>query len=65
MLLRAPADLNLQIRMAVSMGMRIGEIMSLEWSQINFSSQTIYLPRQKLKLEKKEVLVLVQCVLSC
>lgn len=50
---RAPFDLNLQIRMALTMGMRIGEIMSLEWDQIDFKRRTIYLPASKTKIRKE------------
>lgn len=53
LLSRAPAELNLQIRMALTMGMRIGEIMSLEWKQIDFQRQTIWLPAEKTKIRKE------------
>ncbi|MGZ3797895.1 MAG: tyrosine-type recombinase/integrase, partial [Pseudobdellovibrionaceae bacterium] len=53
LLARAPIDLNLQIRMAVTMGMRIGEIMSLEWDQVDFKKKTIYLPAEKTKIRKE------------
>lgn len=45
-------DLKLQILMGISMGMRIGEIMSLEWYQIDFKKETIHLPAEKTKIRK-------------
>lgn len=48
----ANPDLKLQILIAISMGMRIGEIMSLEWDQIDFKKETIYLPAEKTKIRK-------------
>lgn len=50
---RATTDLKLQILMGVTMGMRIGEIMSLEWNQIDFHKRTIYLPAHKTKIRKE------------
>lgn len=52
LLIRAPEDLKLQILCALTMGMRIGEIMSLEWSQIDFTKKTIFLPAEKTKIRK-------------
>lgn len=49
---KASPDLKLQILMAVTMGMRSGEILSLEWSQIDWHKQTIYLPAEKTKIRK-------------
>lgn len=54
-LARSTKDLNLQIRMALTMGMRIGEIMSLEWDQIDFARKTIYLPAEKTKIRKERI----------
>lgn len=48
----AEPTLRLQIKMAVTMGMRHGEIWSLEWSQIDFKKGTIYLPAEKTKIRK-------------
>lgn len=45
-------DLNLQIRMALTMGMRHGEIWTLEWSQIDWQKNTIHLPAEKTKIRK-------------
>lgn len=50
---KSTKDLNLQIRMAVTMGMRVGEIMSLEWTQIDFQKKLIYLPAEKTKIRKE------------
>lgn len=46
-------DLHLQIMMALTMGMRVGEILSLEWSQINWNDRSIYLPAEKTKIRKE------------
>lgn len=48
----ANPDLKLQILMAVTMGMRISEILTLEWSQIDFVKKTIFLPAIKTKVNK-------------
>lgn len=53
LLANSDKDLNLQIRMALTMGMRVGEIMSLEWSQIDLKKNTIYLPAEKTKIRKE------------
>lgn len=45
-------DLRLQVLMAFTMGMRHGEIWSLEWSQINWGAGTIHLPAAKTKIRK-------------
>lgn len=45
-------DLNLQIRMALTMGMRHGEIWTLEWGQIDWQKNTIHLPAEKTKIRK-------------
>lgn len=41
--------LHLQILMAYTMGMRRGEIYSLEWKQIDWKKGTIFLPKEKVK----------------
>ncbi len=46
------SDLCLQIMMAVTMGMRVGEILFLEWSQIDWEKLTIHLPAAKTKIRK-------------
>jgi integrase len=48
----ASEDLKLQILMALTMGMRLGEILSLEWSQVDFRKKTIHLPAGKTKIRK-------------
>lgn len=48
----APEDLRLQIEMAVTMGMRHGEIWALEWKQIDWQASTIHLPAEKTKIRK-------------
>ncbi|MBA3755921.1 MAG: site-specific integrase [Nitrosomonas sp.] len=53
LLIQAPEELSLQIKLALTMGMRIGEIMSLEWDQIDFKKKTIYLPAAKTKIRKE------------
>lgn len=45
--------LSLHILMALTMGMRKGEIITLEWSQIDFDAGTIYLPAEKTKIRKE------------
>ena len=44
--------LRLQVLMALTMGMRKSEILTLEWGQINFANRTIYLPAEKTKIRK-------------
>lgn len=51
--LHAELNLHLQIEMALTMGMRIGEIMSLEFDQINFKTEVIYLPAEKTKIRQE------------
>lgn len=52
-LLRHAAEpLHMQILMALTMGMRIGEILSLEWDQVDWKAQTIHLPAHKTKIRK-------------
>jgi integrase len=53
LLKHAGPELQLQILCAYTMGMRIGEILSLEWDQINFQKRTIYLPAHKTKIRKE------------
>lgn len=53
LLVYASKDLKIQILCAVTMGMRIGEIMSLEWEQIDFEKKTIYLPAAKTKIRRE------------
>lgn len=63
LLQRSTKDLGLQIRMALTMGMRIGEIMSLEWDQIDFKRRTIYLPAHKTKIRKERTFgISAECV---
>src|SRR5690606_32339623 len=50
LLYHAEADLYLQILMAITMGMRVGEILSLEWTQIDFKTGAIHLPAHKTKI---------------
>lgn len=52
LLKHATKDLRLQILMGITMGMRKGEILSLEWKQINFDRQFIHLPKEKTKINK-------------
>lgn len=52
LLKHASQDLQLQILMALTMGMRVGEILSLEWSQINWIEESIHLPSHKTKIRK-------------
>lgn len=52
LLLHADMDLHLQILMGFKMGMRKGEILSLEWWQIDFDKGTIHLPKEKTKIKK-------------
>jgi|GEM_PF-3429036 len=52
LLYSAGDDLALQILMAYTMGMRIGEILSLEWTQIDWSKRAIHLPAYKTKIRK-------------
>lgn len=51
-------DLDLQIKMALTMGMRVGEILSMEWSQINWDKKEIFLPAYKTKIRKKREFVM-------
>lgn len=48
----ANPDLWLQIQMALTMGMRVGEILSLEWAQVDWRKGTIHLPAAKTKIRK-------------
>lgn len=48
----SPHELKIQIKMALTMGMRKGEILSLEWTQIDFKRKTIHLPAAKTKIRK-------------
>lgn len=48
----AKGNLKLQILMALTMGMRKSEILTLEWVQISFKNKTIYLPPEKTKIRK-------------
>lgn len=52
LILHSNMDLQLQILMALTMGMRVGEILSLEWNQIDFIHCAIYLPAHKTKIRK-------------
>jgi len=52
LILHANMDLQLQILMALTMGMRVGEILSLEWNQIDFVHNVIHLPAHKTKIRK-------------
>jgi len=49
----AEGDLKFQILMAITMGMRKGEILTLEWRQIDFQRNSIYLPAAKTKIRKE------------
>lgn len=53
--LRAHAgpELDLQILMGLTQGMRNGEILSLEWWQVNFETNEIHLPDYKTKIRKE------------
>jgi len=53
LLANAGEELDLQILMAMTQGMRIGEILSLEWWQVNFKTGEIYLPAEKTKIRKE------------
>jgi integrase len=48
----ANQNLKLQILMALTMGMRKSEILTLEFSQIDFDKKTIHLPAEKTKIRK-------------
>jgi len=52
LLFHADEDLRLQLQMALTMGMRKGEILTLEWAQIDWKKQTILLPAHKTKIRK-------------
>ena len=58
LVLHAEPDLHLQIQMAVTMGMRRGEILSLEWSQIDWDRGTIHLPAEKTKIRQERTFVM-------
>lgn len=49
---KATPDLWLQIQMSLTMGMRKGEILTLEWSQIDWIKKTIFLPAFKTKIRR-------------
>lgn len=57
LLFHANIDLSLQITMAITMGMRLGEILSLEWSQVNFETGVVHLPAAKTKIRKERSFV--------
>lgn len=46
-------DLAIQIVLALTMGMRVGEILSLEWRQVDFKRKLIHLPAAKTKIRKE------------
>lgn len=46
-------DLRLQILMGFTMGMRKSEVLTLEWSQVDFNRCSIYLPAEKTKIRKE------------
>lgn len=52
LLANADADLSLQILMAVTMGMRKGEIMGLSWDRIDMRKRTITLRAEDTKIRK-------------
>lgn len=52
LLLHAAADLELQLLMGLTMGMRKWEILNLEWTQIDFIKGEIFLPAHKTKTRK-------------
>lgn len=58
----AGRDLKLQILCGVTMGMRKGEIITLEWAQINFDRQTIHLPKEKTKINKSRTFAISPAV---
>lgn len=64
LLVRAPEDLKLQIILAYTMGMRIGEIMSLEWNQVDLTKKTIYLPASKTKIRKERTFGISEAAFS-
>lgn len=45
-------DLRLQILMGLTQGMRVGEILSLEYSQVDIEKGSIFLPAKKTKTRK-------------
>lgn len=53
LLKHAEPEMGLKILCGLTMGMRIGEINSLEWYQVDFKKKTIYLPAQKTKIRKE------------
>lgn len=53
LLRHAEPEIGLKILCGLTMGMRIGEINSLEWSQVDFKKKTIYLPAEKTKVRKE------------
>jgi integrase len=57
-------NLYLQIILALTMGMRLGEILSLEWSQIDFVKNTIHLPAEKTKIRKARTFGISENALS-
>lgn len=58
LLANARGDLRLQILMSLTMGMRKGEILSLEWSQVDFEKRSIFLPAEKTKIRKARTFAL-------
>lgn len=57
-------DLKLQIQMALTMGMRHGEIWSLEWIQVDWIKRTIHLPAAKTKIRRARTFGLSDVVAS-
>lgn len=49
---RANQDLKLQILMAYTMGMRVGEILNLTWDRIDLKKKTIHLRAEDTKIRK-------------
>lgn len=52
LLLHSEGDLELQILMAVTMGMRVGEIMKMSWDRIDMTERTFHLRKQDTKTKK-------------
>ena len=60
----ASEDLRTQILLGFMHGMRIGEIMSLEWDQIDLKRGAIHLPAEKTKIRKARGFAISEVVLK-
>lgn len=64
LLKNADNDLRLKILMAVTMGMRRGEVINLEWDRVDLSKATIHLRACDTKIRKERTFAISKTVLK-